>query len=171
MKKTIILGIDPGSRTTGYGVISTSGSRHTYLSCGIIKTTGDDMAIRLHQIFEGICEVISTYHPNEASIEQVFMKKNVSSALKLGQARGAALVAMANHGLSVAEYSARHIKQAIVGYGGAEKQQVQHMIKVLLNLEKAPQTDASDALAIALCHANSRGSIARMNMLEAKNDW
>lgn len=171
MNKTIILGIDPGTRTTGYGVISTSGNRHTYLSCGIIKTTGDDMAIRLHQIFEGICEVINTYHPNEASIEQVFMKKNVSSALKLGQARGAALVAMANRRLSVAEYSARHIKQAIVGYGGAEKQQVQHMIKVLLNLEKAPQTDAADALAIALCHANSRGSIARMKMLETNNDW
>ncbi len=171
MKKTIILGIDPGTRTTGYGLISTAGNRHTYLTCGCIKTTGDDMAERLRQIYQNICEVIKTYQPDEASIEQVFMNKNVSSALKLGQARGAALVAMANHGISVAEYSARHIKQAIVGYGGAEKQQVQHMIKVLLNLEKTPQTDAADALAIALCHANSRGNIARMKLLESKNDW
>ncbi len=171
MKKTIILGIDPGSRTTGYGVITTTGNRHTFLTCGIIKTTGDDMAGRLHQIFQGLCEVINTYQPDEASIEQVFMKKNVSSALKLGQARGAALVALASFGISVAEYSARHIKQAIVGYGGAEKRQVQHMIKVLLNLEKAPQTDAADALAIALCHANSRGSISRLKMLESENDW
>jgi crossover junction endodeoxyribonuclease RuvC len=162
MKKTIILGIDPGSRITGFGVISTTGSRHAFLGCGCIKTQGDCMAQRLHQIYTGLCEVISTYQPNEASIEQVFMNKNANSALKLGQARGVALVALATHGLSIAEYSPRSIKQAIVGHGGAEKQQVQHMIKVLLNLEKTPQADAADALAIAVCHANSRGINARL---------
>ena len=162
MKKTIILGIDPGSRITGFGVISTTGSRHTFLGCGCIKTQGDCMAQRLHQIYTGLCEVISTYQPNEASIEQVFMNKNANSALKLGQARGVALVALATHGLTIAEYSPRSIKQAIVGHGGAEKQQVQHMIKVLLNLEKTPQADAADALAIAVCHANSRGINARL---------
>lgn len=171
MKKTIILGIDPGTRTTGYGLISTTGNRHTFLECGCIKTTGDEMASRLHQIYQGLCDVINTYQPDEASIEQVFMKKNVNSALKLGQARGAAFVALANQGISVAEYSARHVKQAIVGYGGAEKQQVQHMIKVLLNLEKTPQSDAADALAIALCHANSRGNSVRMKILEGNHDW
>jgi crossover junction endodeoxyribonuclease RuvC len=165
MKKTIILGIDPGSRITGFGVISTTGSHHSYLGCGCIKTQSDCMAERLHQIYTGLCEVINTYQPNESSIEQVFMNKNANSALKLGQARGAALVALAAHGLSIAEYTPRRIKQAIVGHGGAEKNQVQHMVKILLNLQKTPQADAADALAIALCHANSRGITARLASL------
>lgn len=167
MKKTVILGIDPGSRITGYGVISTTGSRHTFLGCGCIKTQGDCMANRLHQIYTGLCEVIQTYQPDECSIEQVFMNKNANSALKLGQARGAALVALASQGVLIAEYTPRAIKQAIVGYGGAEKNQVQHMVKVLLNLSKTPQADASDALAIALCHANSRGISARLLQMGA----
>jgi crossover junction endodeoxyribonuclease RuvC len=165
MKKTIILGIDPGSRITGFGVISTTGSHHSYLGCGCIKTQSDCMAERLHQIYTGLCEVINTYQPNESSIEQVFMNKNANSALKLGQARGAALVALAAHNLSIAEYTPRRIKQAIVGHGGAEKNQVQHMVKILLNLQKTPQADAADALAIALCHANSRGMTARLASL------
>lgn len=162
MKQTIILGIDPGSRITGFGVISTTGSRHQFLACGCIKTQGDEMAERLHQIYTGLCEVIKTYHPSESSIEQVFMNKNANSALKLGQARGVALAALAAHDLTIAEYTPRRIKQAIVGYGGAEKNQMQHMVKILLNLEKSPQADAADALAIALCHANSRGINARL---------
>ena len=165
MKKTIILGIDPGSTITGFGVISTTGSHHTYLGCGCIKTLGDCMAERLHQIYTGLGEVIRTYQPDESSIEQVFMNKNANSALKLGQARGAALVALAGQGLSIAEYTPRRIKQAIVGYGDAEKQQVQHMIKIILNLSKKPQADAADALAIAVCHANSRGLNARLASL------
>lgn len=123
------------------------------------------MAERLHQIYAGLCEVIKTYQPHESSIEQVFMNKNANSALKLGQARGAALVALAGQGLSIAEYTPRRIKQAIVGYGNAEKQQVQHMIKIILNLPKTPQADAADALAIAVCHANSRVLNARMASL------
>lgn len=123
------------------------------------------MAQRLHQIHTQLCEVIKTYQPDESSIEQVFMNKNANSALKLGQARGAALVALASHELSIAEYAPRSIKQAIVGNGGAEKHQVQHMIKVLLNLKKTPQADAADALAIAVCHANSRGITARLTRL------
>lgn len=162
MKQTIIIGIDPGSRNTGFGVISTKGSHHTYLGCGCIKTQGETMAERLHQIYTGLAEVINTYRPHESSIEQVFMNKNANSALKLGQARGVALVALAAHGLSIAEYTPRRIKQAVVGFGGAEKNQVQQMVKILLNLQKAPQADAADALAIALCHANSRGINARL---------
>ncbi len=157
MKQTIILGIDPGSRITGFGVISTTGTRHTFLGCGCIKTEGDCMAGRLHQIYSGLCDVIKTYEPQESSIEQVFINKNANSALKLGQARGAVLVALARMGLSIAEYTPRRIKQAVVGYGNAEKEQVQHMVKLMLNLPKTPQADAADALAIALCHANSRG--------------
>lgn len=167
MKKTIILGIDPGSRVTGFGVISTTGSHHSFLACGCIKTQGDCMAQRLQQIYAGLCDVIATYQPHESSIEQVFMNKNANSALKLGQARGAALVALATHNLVIAEYSPRSIKQAIVGHGGAEKHQVQQMIKVLLNLEKTPQADAADALAIAVCHANSRGINSRLMNLGA----
>lgn len=125
------------------------------------------MANRLHQIYTGLCEVIQTYQPDECSIEQVFMNKNANSALKLGQARGSALVALASQGVLIAEYTPRAIKQAIVGYGGAEKNQVQHMVKVLLNLSKTPQADAADALAIAVCHANSRGISARLLQLEA----
>lgn len=168
MKQTIILGIDPGSCITGFGVISTTGTRHSFLGCGCIKTQGEGMAERLHQIYTGLCEVIREYQPNESSVEQVFINKNANSALKLGQARGSALVALAAHNLSVAEYTPRRIKQAIVGYGNAEKQQVQHMVKVLLNLPKVPQSDAADALAIALCHANSRKMTARMSYLGEK---
>ena len=125
------------------------------------------MANRLHQIYTGLCEVIRTYQPDECSIEQVFMNKNANSALKLGQARGSALVALASQGVLIAEYTPRAIKQAIVGYGGAEKNQVQHMVKVLLNLAKTPQADAADALAIALCHANSRGISSRLVQMGA----
>tara|TARA_B100000989_G_scaffold297827_1_gene284853 strand:- start:4548 stop:5045 length:498 start_codon:yes stop_codon:yes gene_type:complete len=157
----IILGIDPGSRITGYGVIQLDGNRHLYVTSGCIKVTGDDLDQRLHQVFTGIAEVVHTYQPMEAAIEQVFMHQNPNSALKLGQARGAAIVAAANAGMSVAEYSARQVKQAVVGYGAAKKDQVQHMVKTLLNLSGTPQVDAADALAVALCHAQSR----KMNQL------
>ena len=157
-----ILGIDPGSRITGYGVIAVEGNKYRYITSGCIKTTGDDMASRLHQVFSGLVEVIQLHQPTESGIEEVFLNKNVNSALKLGQARGAALVALAAQSVIVAEYTPRKIKQAVVGYGAAEKHQVQHMVKLLLNLSAIPQQDAADALAVALCHAHSRGIPAKL---------
>ena len=159
---TILLGIDPGSRHTGYGVIEQVGNRTTVIDFGTISTTGADMAPRLGTIFAGLCEVMSTHQPEEVSIEKVFMARNPDSALKLGQARGAAITAVVQSGVPVFEYSARQVKQAVVGRGGAEKGQVAEMVKLLLKLEKRPQEDAADALAIALCHAHTRVSLARM---------
>ncbi|MFT6599498.1 MAG: crossover junction endodeoxyribonuclease RuvC [Alloalcanivorax sp.] len=159
---TILLGIDPGSRHTGYGVIEQVGNRSRALAFGTISTSGAEMAPRLGTIFAGLCEVMSTHQPEEVSIEKVFMARNPDSALKLGQARGAALTAVVQSGVPVFEYSARQVKQAVVGCGGAEKVQVAEMVKHLLGLEKRPQEDAADALAIALCHAHTRVSLARM---------
>ncbi|WP_100622670.1 crossover junction endodeoxyribonuclease RuvC [Candidatus Coxiella mudrowiae] len=153
--KRIIIGIDPGSQVTGYGIIWSQGSRQGRITFGQIKTRGESLNYRLQQIEEGLRNVIATHQPNEAAIEQVFTFHNHQSALKLGQARGAALVATAVYALPVSEYSARQIKQAVVGYGAATKAQVQHMIRMLLQLEKVPPADAADALAIALCHAIS----------------
>ena len=159
---TILLGIDPGSRHTGYGVIEQVGNRSRALAFGTISTSGAEMAPRLGTIFAGLCEVMSAHRPEEVSIEKVFMARNPDSALKLGQARGAALTAVVQSGVPVFEYSARPVKQAVVGRGGAEKVQVAEMVKHLLGLEKRPQEDAADALAIALCHAHTRVSLARM---------
>ncbi|HEX5678401.1 MAG TPA: crossover junction endodeoxyribonuclease RuvC [Alcanivorax sp.] len=159
---TILLGIDPGSRHTGYGVIEQVGNRTTVIDFGTISTSGADMAPRLGTIFAGLCEVMSAHRPEEVSIEKVFMARNPDSALKLGQARGAAITAVVRSGVPVFEYSARQVKQAVVGRGGAEKVQVAEMVKHLLGLEKRPQEDAADALAIALCHAHTRVSLARM---------
>ena len=152
--KKIILGIDPGSRCTGYGIIWAQGSQYGCITYGQIRTKGNEVNQRLQQIQQGLLEVIETHHPNEASIEQIFTCHNPKSALKLGQARGAALAATATHNLPIAEYSARKIKLAVVGYGAATKTQVQHMISMLLKLPTPPQADAADALAIALCHAH-----------------
>ena len=150
----IILGIDPGSCTTGFGVINSNGNNHEYLTSGCIKLTKTTFPLRLKQIFLGINDIISTYNPKQAAIEQVFMHANPSSALKLGLARGAAITALAVKDISVAEYSAREIKQAVVGYGAASKTQVQHMVKNILKLSGDIQEDAADALAIALYHAH-----------------
>lgn len=153
----IILGIDPGSRITGYGVINIAGSKQQYIASGCIRINEDNFAAKLQKIFTSICEIINLYKPEEAAIEQVFVHANVNSALKLGQARGAAIVAIAHQGLiDVAEYSARQVKLAVVGYGNAEKAQVQRMIQMMLGLKTLPQADEADALAIAICHANSR---------------
>lgn len=151
---TIIIGIDPGSRKTGYGLIRVEGQRNIHLAHGCLDLKGKTLAERLQQIEAGLRELIQQFQPQEAAIEQVFMHANPNSALKLGQARGAALVAL---GLPAAEYSARAIKQAIVGYGAATKEQVQSMVKRLLLISEKIQSDAADALAIALCHAHSRG--------------
>ena len=153
---TIILGIDPGSRKTGFGLINSQGSRLEYVGSGVIRIPDDTLPQRLKTIFDAISEVIEEYTPREVAIEQVFMSKSAGSALKLGQARGAAIVAAVNQHLPVAEYEARKVKQAVVGTGAADKLQVQHMVKTLLKLPKKPQEDAADALAVAICHANTQ---------------
>ncbi|GAA3939637.1 crossover junction endodeoxyribonuclease RuvC [Litoribacillus peritrichatus] len=158
----IILGIDPGSRVTGYGVINTVGVKHEYIASGCIRVKGETLPEKLKYIFEGVNEVIDTYIPQEMAIEQVFMAKNADSALKLGQARGSAIVAATSQNLPVFEYAARRVKQSVVGKGSADKAQVQHMVKTLLKLAATPQADAADALAIALCHANTRLSMVKM---------
>lgn len=156
-----ILGIDPGSRITGWGVIEHGGNRSRCIDHGRIHLEAGELPARLLRIFTEVGEVIRQYQPQETAIEAVFVNRNVSSALVLGQARGAAICALASAGLPVAEYAPAQIKSAVVGSGRAEKQQVQHMIKVLLNLPEAAPTDASDALAVALCHAHVRGTIAK----------
>ncbi len=163
---TIILGIDPGSRTTGYGVIRTEGQKQTYLDSGCIRIVAPNkclpLAERLRTIFDGISNVIANYHPDEVAIEKVFMARNADSALKLGQARGVAIVAASIHAIDVAEYSALEVKKPVVGTGRADKSQVQHMVKSILSLSGTPQSDAADALAVALCHANTRNSLAAL---------
>lgn len=159
---TRILGIDPGSRHTGYGLVEHKGNKVTFLHCGTLHLATGEVPARLGAIFAGLSEVLAAWQPDEVSIEKVFMARNADSALKLGQARGAAITAAVHAGLPVFEYSARQVKQAVVGKGGAEKDQVAQMICYLLKLDKKPQADAADALAIAVCHAHMRVSLARM---------
>ncbi|MFC4698891.1 crossover junction endodeoxyribonuclease RuvC [Glaciecola siphonariae] len=159
----IILGIDPGSRITGYGIIRVSGNKTEYVGSGCIRVQDENLASRLHNVYTGVKEIIRQFQPTEFAIEQVFMAKNADSALKLGQARGAAIVAATGNALPVFEYSARQIKQSVVGTGGADKTQVQHMVTHLLKLGKTPQADAADALAVALCHLHTEQSMIRMS--------
>lgn len=149
-----ILGIDPGSTITGYAVIDFDGRRTFYVDSGCIRLGKEAMPTRLMMIHQGIQELIAMYKPREFAIEQIFMHANPNSALKLGQARGVALTVAALHGLPIGEYAPKAIKNAVVGTGGASKEQVQHMVKVLLGLEGKLQSDAGDALAIALTHAH-----------------
>lgn len=151
----IILGIDPGSRVTGYGVIRQTGRVLEYLGSGAIHTSVDDLPTRLKRIYAGVAEIITQFQPDMFAIEQVFMAKNADSALKLGQARGTAIVAAVNHELPVFEYAARLVKQTVVGIGSADKNQVQEMVMRILQLSAKPQADAADALAIAITHAHS----------------
>jgi len=160
---TIILGIDPGSRVTGYGVIRQQGRKLEYLGSGCIRTVVDDLPSRLKLIYAGVSEIITQFRPDVFAIEQVFMAKNADSALKLGQARGAAIVAAVNCDLPVFEYAARQIKQTVVGTGAAEKAQVQHMVKALLKLPANPQADAADALGVAITHAHFSQNLIKMN--------
>ena len=154
---TIILGIDPGSRITGYGLIKETNRKLEYIDSGCIRTSiNGELSERLLQIYDGICQLMDSYSPNEVAIEQVFMHENPSSALKLGHARGVAMVAAASHRVKISEYSARSIKQTVVGYGAAKKDQVSHMVVHLLMLNSSPQKDAADALAIAICHSHMR---------------
>lgn len=151
----IILGIDPGSRVTGYGVIRQTGRQLDYLGSGAIRTAVDDLPSRLKRIYAGVSEIIQQFQPDMFAIEQVFMAKNADSALKLGQARGTAIVAAVNQDLPVFEYAARLVKQTVVGIGSADKIQVQEMVTRILQLSDKPQADAADALAIAITHAHS----------------
>ncbi|HBT57854.1 MAG: crossover junction endodeoxyribonuclease RuvC [Pseudomonadales bacterium] len=153
----LILGIDPGSRITGFGIVRHAAGRQEYVTSGCIRVGDGAFPERLQKIFHYLSELIGQYQPDVVSIEQVFMARNPDSALKLGQARGAAIVAAVNAGLAVHEYSARQVKQAVVGTGAADKKQVQHMVTQLLGLGGTPQADAADALAIALCHAHMSG--------------
>jgi crossover junction endodeoxyribonuclease RuvC len=155
---TRILGIDPGSRVTGYGVVDVRRGKSCYVASGCIRTTRDGVPERLGEIFEGVAALIEAHTPDVVAIEQVFLARNANSALKLGQARGAALAAAVIVGLPVAEYAARRVKQAVTGTGGATKAQVQHMVCRLLNLRTSPSADAADALAIAICHINTQGA-------------
>ncbi|WP_232465328.1 crossover junction endodeoxyribonuclease RuvC [Oleiphilus messinensis] len=159
----IILGIDPGSRITGYGVIQFFSGKPRYLASGCIRLGDRSLPDRLKILYDGLTEIISWYKPSEMAIEQVFVAKNPDSALKLGQARGVAIVAAANHELEVFEYAARNIKQSVVGKGSAEKSQVQHMVMAILGLEQKPQVDAADGLAVALCHANTTSNLIKIS--------
>ncbi len=164
----VILGIDPGSRVTGYGLIRVEGSRSQYLASGEVRVSGDTLAEKLSHIFAAIGEVVETHHPDEAAVEQVFMHKNADSALKLGQARGAAICALASRGLPVAEYTPQEVKRAVVGGGRALKEQVQHMVRALLGVEEFSSPDAADALAVALCHGHTRQTLVRIGAVRGR---
>ncbi len=151
-----ILGIDPGSVVTGYGVIETDGIRNFYLAHGHIKVEGESFPDKLGHIHYRINQVLDEWQPDEAAIEQVFVSNNAMSALKLGQARGAAIAAVVSRAVPVSEYTARSVKQAVVGTGAADKKQVQTMVKTLLSLKGVVQADAADGLAISICHAHTR---------------
>lgn len=149
-----ILGIDPGLRITGFGVVEKTGTHLRYVASGVIKVPEADLPTRLKSILEHVGEVVRQYRPDQAAIEKVFVNVNPHSTLLLGQARGAAICALVAADLPVAEYTALQVKQAVVGYGKANKDQVQHMVSRLLALPAEPSRDAADALACALCHAH-----------------
>ena len=150
-----ILGIDPGSRITGYGVIDTQGNRLDFVTCGTIRTAGEEnFSRRLLVIFSDLREIIRSYEPEAAAVEEVFLARDPRAALKLGHARGAAVVAALHEGLEVFNYSPRRVKQSVAGYGQADKAQIQYMVRMLLNISAEPSKDAADALALAICHAH-----------------
>ncbi|MBL8846711.1 MAG: crossover junction endodeoxyribonuclease RuvC [Hyphomicrobium zavarzinii] len=156
-----IIGIDPGLRRTGWGVIESDGVRLSYVSSGLITSTSDeDLSYRLRELFEGLLGVLSSSKADEAAVEETFVNENPRSTLKLGQARGMALLAPAMRGLRVAEYPPNLIKKAVVGSGHADKRQIQAMVGFLLPKAKFESADEADALAIAICHANHRGAAA-----------
>jgi crossover junction endodeoxyribonuclease RuvC len=165
---TRVLGLDPGSRVTGYGIIHDSANGPKLVTYGCIRTETDSFPARLKQIYDGIYQVAHEYRPDELAIEQVFMHKNADSALKLGQARGAAICGGMAAGLPVYEYAAREVKLALVGKGSAEKSQVQHMVRFLLRLNEALPADASDALGVAMCHIHHRQTLRRMGLARGK---
>jgi crossover junction endodeoxyribonuclease RuvC len=159
VNKVRIIGIDPGLRNTGWGVIEAEGSRLSYVADGTVHSDADaSLAMRLLQIYSKLAEVLKSFMPDEAAIEETFVNKDARATLKLGQARGAAMLAPAMAGISVAEYAPNVVKKSVVGAGHAEKDQVKHMVKVLLPRAEMNTADSTDALAIAICHAHHRGS-------------
>lgn len=159
----IILGVDPGSRKTGFGIIESRSGLCSHIHSGtIVLKAKDSMAYRLHIIYETLYGLIETYTPHAVAIEKAFVYKNPNSALVLGQARGAAIVAVGAAGLALTEYTARAVKLSVVGFGGADKIQVQHMVKTILKIKETLQSDEADALAIALTHAHTQ---SRLNLL------
>ena len=161
-----ILGVDPGSRMTGVGIIDVNGDRLTPVFYGAIKAGSGEFTERLGIIFSDLQELIKEHRPDQAAIETVFVAHNPSSAIKLGQARGAAVCAAISCEVPVSEYSPRSIKQAIVGRGGADKSQVQHMVGILLGIQGAIQNDAADALAVAICHHHTSATLSRIEMMQ-----
>lgn len=161
---TRILGIDPGSRRTGIGFITAHRGQLKHVHHGIVQTFDENFPLRLKDIFDGVSAAIAEFKPDEAAVETVFLSKNPQSALKLGQARGAAICACVNAGLPVAEYAPRHIKSSVVGTGAADKAQVQYMVGILLTLQGQLQADAADALAVAITHAHMREAAGRLGL-------
>jgi len=162
MSKVRLLGIDPGSRKAGVGIIDVDGNRVKHIHHHVIRCDKGEFTVRLGILFHSLTEIINTYQPQYAAIEDVFVAKNASSALKLGQARGALIAACCHAHIDVASYTATQVKQAVVGHGHAEKHQVQHMIKLLLKPPLPLAEDAADALAVCLCHAHHRPALARI---------
>ena len=163
-----ILGIDPGLRITGFGIIDTLGGQLRYVTSGCVKSTGDELPARLKTILDGLVEVIAANSPAQAAVEKVFVNVNPQSTLLLGQARGTAICAALLAGLTVAEYTALQVKKAVVGKGHAKKEQVQHMVRRLLALPGDPSPDAADALACAICHAHGSGLGRALNKTNLK---
>jgi crossover junction endodeoxyribonuclease RuvC len=158
-----ILGLDPGLRRTGWGVVLVEGNALSHIAAGVVcSSDGDDLATRLAQLHRGVREVIDLWLPDQAAIEETFVNKNPTSTLKLGQARGAVMLAASLSGLPVAEYTPNAVKKAVVGSGHADKDQVGMMVRTLLRGAKVTQADAADALAVAICHAHHRGTHDRV---------
>ncbi|XID93626.1 crossover junction endodeoxyribonuclease RuvC [Paenibacillaceae bacterium WGS1546] len=160
-----VLGIDPGIAIMGFGFIDKAGHKLTPVQYGCIETAaGTPQEIRLKQIYESVCQLLDTYKPDTVAVEKLFFNKNVTNAFSVGQARGVFMLAAAQRGLAIAEYTPMQVKQAVVGYGGAEKRQIQEMVKMLLKLSAIPKPDdVADALAVAICHAHSIVLTERMN--------
>ncbi|HRK25619.1 MAG TPA: crossover junction endodeoxyribonuclease RuvC [Beijerinckiaceae bacterium] len=168
MSPVRILGIDPGLRKTGWGMIAVEGTRVSFIACGSVEPDPAlELAARLAALHEGLRQVVADHAPDEAAIEETFVNADARSALKLGAARGVAMLVPAQAGLDVAEYAPNHVKKTVVGSGHAEKQQIRMMIKVLLPKAVVTSEDAADALAIALCHAHNREARRRLNEVAA----
>ena len=156
-----IIGIDPGLRRTGWGIVEADGLRLSYVASGLVTSNAaDDLAYRLRALYLGLVDVLARFSPHEAAIEETFVNKDARATLKLGHARGIALLVPASAGLSVAEYAPNQVKKTVVGVGHAEKDQIHHMVKLLLPRARPASADAADALAIAMCHAHHRGVMA-----------
>ncbi len=159
-----VLGIDPGSVVMGYSIVDYDRGKLRYVASGCLRLPAGALSMRLHCIYQEISQLIHEHKPTVAAVEEVFVSQNVSSAIKLGHARGAAICAIASAGLEVHEYAPTRIKQSVVGNGRAEKTQVQHMVKLLLGLEGRLQSDAADALAVAICHAHAGNLRGKMHV-------